>query len=86
MLYIEIYQYHIWKNPLPLIELQITDTTMATFAELKDHADFIKLYGQKCSVVSCLNTLKESMKALPTEKPSLRSFNKLEKAIEFYSY
>ena len=55
---------------------------MATFAELKDHAEFIKLYGQRCSVVSCLNTLKESMKALPTEKPSLRSFNKLEKAIE----
>ena len=62
--------------------MQITDITMATFAELKDQADFIKLDGQRYSVISCLNKLKSSMVALPTDKPSLRSFNRLEKAID----
>ena len=55
---------------------------MSSFAELKKQADFTKLDGQRCSVLSCLDTLKVSMKALPTDKPSLRSFNRLEKAIE----
>ena len=62
--------------------MQITDITMATFAELKEQADFIKLDGQRYSVISCLNKLKSSMVALPTDKPSLRSFNRLEKAID----
>ena len=55
---------------------------MTTFAELREQSDFLKLNAQRGAIISCLEKLKASCSALPTDKPSLRSFNKIEKAIE----
>ena len=55
---------------------------MATFAELRVSSEFLKLKAQRDAIFSCFDTLEASFKALPTDKLSLGSFNKLEKAIE----
>ena len=55
---------------------------MTTFAELREQSEFLKLNAQRDAIISCLETLKDGCTALPSDKPSLRSFNKLEKAIE----
>ena len=55
---------------------------MTTFAELRVHSEFLKLKAQRDSVISCLKKIKVSLASLPTDKLSLRSFNKVEKAID----
>ena len=55
---------------------------MATFTDLRVNSEFLKLKAQRDAIFSCIDTLEASLKALPTDKLSLRSFNKLEKAIE----
>ena len=69
---------HIYITSLIYSVLIHIPVKMSTSAEIKEQEDFIKLDSQRYSVVSCLNTLKDSMKALPTDKPSLCYFNKLE--------
>ena len=53
-----------------------------SFKDLKAVPEFIKLDSQRFGVLSCLETLKDGIDSLPTEKPSWRSFSSLETNIE----
>ena len=55
---------------------------MATFTELKENKDFIKLDCHRASILLCLEDAKAVLETLPTDKPSLRAFDKLEKKID----
>lgn len=55
---------------------------MDTFTDLKQQSDFIKSDSQRYSIISCLGGMKSSLNKLHSDRLSLRSFNKLEKAIE----
>ena len=55
---------------------------MAIFTELKEDKDFIKLNCHKASILLCLEEAKAVLETLPTDKPSLRAFDKLIKEID----
>ena len=53
-----------------------------SFKDLKAVPESIKLDSRRFGVLSCLETLKDGIDSLPTEKPSWRSFSSLETNIE----
>ena len=55
---------------------------MATFDELQENKEFIKLDGNREAILSCLEDAKSALETLPTDKPSLRAFAKIEKGID----
>ena len=55
---------------------------MVSFAELKAEKEFVKLHGNREAILLCLEDVKAALDTLPTEKPSIRAFTKLEKEIE----
>ncbi len=55
---------------------------MVSFAELKDEKEFVKLHGNRQAILSCLLNVEAALDNLPTDKPSIRAFSKLEKEIE----
>ncbi|MCP4238905.1 MAG: hypothetical protein GY770_35940, partial [Aestuariibacter sp.] len=55
---------------------------MVSFAELKAEKEFVKLHGNREAILSCLENVEAALDTLPTDKPSIRAFAKLEKEIE----
>ena len=53
-----------------------------SFKDLKSVPEFTKLHSQRAGILSCLDSLKEGLAGLSTEKPSWRSFSGLETNIE----
>ena len=53
-----------------------------SFKELQTLPEFIKLDSQRFGVLSCLDALKDAIDGLPTDKPSWRSFSKVEANVE----
>ena len=53
-----------------------------SFKELRTQPELSKLDSLRAAVLSCLDTFKEGLEALPTDKLSMRSFSKYEANIE----
>ena len=53
-----------------------------SFKDLQSVPEFTKLHSQRAGILSCLDSLKEGLAGLSTEKPSWRSFSGLETNIE----
>ena len=52
------------------------------FKDLQSVPEFTKLHAQRAGILACLDSLKEGLAGLSTEKPSWRSFSGLETNIE----
>ena len=55
---------------------------MAKFNSLSEEKEFVALHAKRCAVLGQLSKLKKSLEALSKDKPSLRSFERLEARIE----
>ena len=55
---------------------------MAKFDSLSEEKEFVALDAKRCVVLSQLLDLKKSLNALSKDKPSLRSFERLETRID----
>ena len=53
-----------------------------SFKDLQSDPDFIKLDSQRSGILTCLDTLKDGLDSLPTEKPHWRSFSSVETNID----